>query len=151
MRQPRLQFGNRQQRGFVLVVCLVILLVLTVLGVNNMGTGNLEERMASNSQSKLTTFQNAESAIEETYDGGVDVDAVISNTALTVTHTYNYSGKTATTTTRFISDNSANATSSNLNCFVGPLVEIQGDSSSAGTGAQSRLVLGVTKIAPEGC
>lgn len=51
------------QRGAVLIVSLLILLVLTIIGVAAMNTSNLEEKMAGNSRAKDITFQAAESAL----------------------------------------------------------------------------------------
>lgn len=52
-----------RQRGIVLVVGLVFLLVLTILGVTALRTTTLEERMAGNLMSKTMAFQDAEAAI----------------------------------------------------------------------------------------
>jgi len=51
------------QRGAVLIVSLLILLVLTIIGVAAMNTSNLEEKMAGNTRAKDITFQAAESAL----------------------------------------------------------------------------------------
>lgn len=56
---PRMQ----RQRGIVLIVGLVFLLVLTIIGVTALRTSTLEERMAGNMMSKTLAFQDAESAI----------------------------------------------------------------------------------------
>lgn len=55
--------ANRQ-RGTVLVVALVLLLVLTLLGVTAMNTTTLEERMAFNSQEINRAFQAAETGLD---------------------------------------------------------------------------------------
>jgi len=51
------------QKGAVLVVSLILLLVMTVLGVSNMKSSSLELRMASNNQSRQNAFQAAETAL----------------------------------------------------------------------------------------
>jgi len=56
-----------RQRGVVLVVSLLILLVLTLLGISSLDSSVMEEKMASNSQTMTDTFQTAESAIKATY------------------------------------------------------------------------------------
>ncbi len=53
------------QRGAVLVVSLIILLVLTLIGISAMQTTALEERMAGNLRSKTIALQAAELAIAE--------------------------------------------------------------------------------------
>ncbi len=54
------------QKGFVLVVSLLILMVITLIGVNAVSTSALEGRMAHNLQHTMYAFQAAESAIEDT-------------------------------------------------------------------------------------
>jgi Tfp pilus assembly protein PilX len=56
-----------QQRGVVLVVSLLILLVLTLLGISSLDSSVMEEKMASNAQTANSTFQAAESAIRKTF------------------------------------------------------------------------------------
>jgi len=56
-----LKAGN-QERGAVLIVSLVILLVLTLIGVAGMNTSVMQERMAVNAQNSNRTFQSAESS-----------------------------------------------------------------------------------------
>ncbi len=50
----------RAQRGSVLVVSLIIMLVLTMLGLSSMSTSTMEERMAGNSRDRNQAFQAAE-------------------------------------------------------------------------------------------
>jgi len=52
-----------RQRGAVLIVAMILLLVLTLLGVSAMNTSQLEERMAANSQEFNRAFQSAESGL----------------------------------------------------------------------------------------
>jgi len=56
---------KRSQRGFVLIVSLLILMVITMIGVNAISTSTLEGRMAHNLQQTMYAFQAAESAIED--------------------------------------------------------------------------------------
>ena len=71
-----------RQKGAVLVVSLLILLVMTVLGVAAMGTSTLQERMANNNRQQQVAFQAAEAALRaaESYLA----NTVNSVTALTV-------------------------------------------------------------------
>ena len=150
MKQLQLPAGNRKQRGFVLVVCLIILLVLTVLGVNNMGTSNLEERMASNSQTKVGTFQLAESAIADTIVDNTIFDSAISDPSTAVNSTYTIGGQTVTTATKVNPTQLGySITGSSLNKFTGVLMDITSTSTIDGTGARSQLTEGVTKIIPK--
>ena len=52
-----------QQQGAALAVSMVFLLVLTILGVNALGTTSLEERMAGNLQEQNRAFQAAETGV----------------------------------------------------------------------------------------
>ena len=55
--------GNRQ-RGAVLLVGLILLVVLTVLGISGLNTATLELAQAGNAQSHQEAFQAAETGIE---------------------------------------------------------------------------------------
>ena len=59
-----------RQRGAVLIVSLVLLVVLTLLGVSVMNVTQLEERMASNSQEMVQAFQSAETGLSQAYANG---------------------------------------------------------------------------------
>jgi type IV pilus assembly protein PilX len=56
---------RRPQRGAVLVVGLIFLVILTLMGVTAMRTTNLEERMAGNTYDRHIAFQAAEAALRE--------------------------------------------------------------------------------------
>ena len=53
------------QRGVVLVVSLMLLLVMTVIGVTAMQTTSLQERMAGNARDHNLAFQAAESGVRD--------------------------------------------------------------------------------------
>jgi type IV pilus assembly protein PilX len=57
--------AGRRQRGAVLVISLIILLVITMLAVGSMRNTLLEEKMAGNSSDRNLAFQSTESAIRE--------------------------------------------------------------------------------------
>lgn len=60
----------KSQRGAVLVIGLIILVVLTLLGVQSMRTNVAQERMASNMRERNVAFQAAESALRVGEDLG---------------------------------------------------------------------------------
>ena len=152
MRHPQLSPPGRQQRGFVLVVCLIFLLVLTVLGINNMGTSSLQARMASNAQSKLIAFQAADSAIEATFTGSNDVfNAIVLNAqpATPVTSNYSINSNTVATNSYVVNFNSGGTNYGNsLTQFSGALVEISSTATNPNSNAKSVLVQGVTRNIP---
>jgi Tfp pilus assembly protein PilX len=59
-----------RERGAVLIVSLLILLVLSIIGVSSLSNSNLEERMSSNFQHSMLAFQAAESAIADVIHQG---------------------------------------------------------------------------------
>lgn len=62
------------QRGAVLVVSLIFLLVLTLIGVVSMQNTTLEERMARNVYDGERAFQAAEAALREGEEWVMDID-----------------------------------------------------------------------------
>ena len=52
-----------RQQGFVLPVGMVMLLILTIIGVNSMRDGIMQEKMTSNFKDKEVSLQGAESAL----------------------------------------------------------------------------------------
>ncbi|MGA9851444.1 MAG: PilX N-terminal domain-containing pilus assembly protein [Gammaproteobacteria bacterium] len=59
----RLSYRN-PQHGFVLIVALILLLILTVLGLAAAGSTSLEERMAGNARNNDLAFQAAEAGLK---------------------------------------------------------------------------------------
>ena len=60
-------FSRRRQRGAVLIISLVLLVVLTLLGVSVMNMTQLEERMAANVQELNQSFHTAETGLSQAY------------------------------------------------------------------------------------
>ncbi|PCJ17655.1 MAG: hypothetical protein COA96_17510 [SAR86 cluster bacterium] len=59
------QLGKKgNQRGAILIFCLVFMAILTVMGVSGMETTVLEERMSANMRDRGMAFQAAESALK---------------------------------------------------------------------------------------
>ena len=53
----------KQQSGTALIMTLLMLLVMTLIGVNSLSTSSMEERMAGNAQDRQKAFQAAEAAL----------------------------------------------------------------------------------------
>ncbi len=66
-----------RQRGTVLVMAMVILLVLTIIGVTAMNTSSLEAKMATNIQETNRAFETAESGLNKALNtaGAFDLHA----------------------------------------------------------------------------
>jgi type IV pilus assembly protein PilX len=56
---------QKRQRGAVLIVSLIFLLVITMLAVGSMQNTMLEEKMAGNASDRNLAFQSTESAVRE--------------------------------------------------------------------------------------
>lgn len=68
--------AKRQQRGAVLALTLIILLVLTVVGVTTINSSSIQTFIARNTQFKQISFQNAESTViagESAWSDKVDI------------------------------------------------------------------------------
>ncbi len=74
--------GPRRQQGVVMAIALIMLLMLTIIGVTSMSSGNLQEVMARNMLDRNYAFQAGESAlrdaeidVENNMTAGADFDA----------------------------------------------------------------------------
>ena len=56
------------QQGVVLIICLLMLLVISIVGLSSISTTKLEEQMASNAQVKNIVFQASEATLEDGLD-----------------------------------------------------------------------------------
>ncbi|MDH5393240.1 MAG: PilX N-terminal domain-containing pilus assembly protein [Gammaproteobacteria bacterium] len=95
---------KNQQQGIVLVICLVMLMVLTIMGVSSMSNTTLQLQIARNTQEQNTAFQTAEAGIRNAKE--IADYTALRNPDPNVTYvpqSFNYvmpvSGLTATATT----------------------------------------------------
>jgi type IV pilus assembly protein PilX len=73
----------RNQKGSILVVSLMILVVLTMIGVSSMSTTSLQERMAGNFRDRQIAFQAAEYTLayaEEYARNNINSASIFNNT-----------------------------------------------------------------------
>lgn len=73
----------KHQRGSILIVSLMILVVLTMIGVSSMSTSSLQERMAGNFRDRQIAFQAAETALayaEEFARNNINSASIFNNT-----------------------------------------------------------------------
>jgi len=73
----------KKQKGAVLVVSLIILLVMTLIALSGMKTSMMQEKMAANAQNMNKTFQAAESAVGALTSTIMSGNSTILSTALT--------------------------------------------------------------------
>ncbi|MBL4851071.1 MAG: hypothetical protein JKY90_02145 [Gammaproteobacteria bacterium] len=81
--QPIRQHGHlspRRQKGAVLVVSLLMLLVLTLLGISSMNHSSLEEKMAHATLDRNVALQSAEAALREAENW---LESIVATAALT--------------------------------------------------------------------
>lgn len=69
---------HKQQRGVVLIISLIILLLMTIIGISSIKMTTLEERMAGNLRDQNLSFQSAEAAL-------VEGENFLENTVLIIT------------------------------------------------------------------
>lgn len=67
-----LNLNIEQQSGAALITALILLVILTMLGLSNMSSTTMEERMASNTQLMSRVFQAAETGLQIVFS---DTDA----------------------------------------------------------------------------
>jgi len=93
-----------RQRGMVLVVCLLVIMVVTLIAATATKTSTYEEQMAANAQTYNRTFQAAESAVELAFTNEtLMMEAADASDALssTVSSAIGSSGVIATAQMRF--------------------------------------------------
>ncbi len=73
MNSVNFSFPIDRQRGAVLIISLMLLLVMTIIGVTALQTTSLEEKMSGNTRDRALAFQSAEVALRagEEYLGSV--------------------------------------------------------------------------------
>lgn len=64
-KNQQVQYGKRQQ-GFVLILALVMLTVLTLIGVSSMNSASIELKAAANAQQHIVAFNGVQSVLEFT-------------------------------------------------------------------------------------
>jgi len=70
----------QRQKGAVLVISLLMLLVLTLLGINSMSSSSLEEKMAHATLDRNVALQSAEAALREAENW---LEGIVATAALT--------------------------------------------------------------------
>lgn len=74
---------RRQQGGFVLVVSLLMIVILSIIGITGMSGSNIEEKVVRNTKNQDVAFQAAESAVR---DAEVYITSIASPSAFNGTH-----------------------------------------------------------------
>ena len=84
--------GRSRQHGFVLVLALVLLTVMTLIGVSSMNSANMEIKTSSNAQQHQLAFMAVQSVLDyvisdDAVSGGLVTYQTDSAVPQTVTHT----------------------------------------------------------------
>ncbi|MBW5411704.1 PilX N-terminal domain-containing pilus assembly protein [Pseudomonas sp. MAG002Y] len=61
----RTEFFPNREKGAVLLVALIVLLLMTIIGISSMRVTSLQERMAGNMRDQNLAFQGAETAMRQ--------------------------------------------------------------------------------------
>lgn len=175
MRLTQKNTFHRQQQGMVLIVCLIMLAVLTALGVHTMTMATMEGQMSSNSQTMMSTFQSAESAVAGTLaEDTIFVDAINASPdggqsateappedatpaevaaweaaaeAASIDRDFEMGTFNASTMTR-LTGPAQNMEGNSLNTFVGYPFTVISSADQPATGARTRITQGVKHLAP---
>ncbi|WP_228128469.1 pilus assembly PilX family protein [Marinobacter daepoensis] len=154
--QNEMKFGA-YQRGAVLIISLIVLLVMTLIGVAGMNSSVMQERMAVNAQNSNRTFQAAESMVgaltNQLYANNLDLlresmQAVDGNSSSVAVKVDAANGIEGSYQARFLgeviltsgSSMDANESSSDLK---GYRYELIGEADMDNTGASSRIAKGI--------
>jgi type IV pilus assembly protein PilX len=113
---------QKHQNGAALVVCLVLLLVLTVLGISTMSTASVELRMAANDRFFENAFQLAETGIDTVLRGMNG--GIVAPPPATAANTCN-------PTTAPVAVPGMGGTFQNTLCFTGDIPDITGGGGSS--------------------
>ncbi len=91
----------KQQRGFVLILALVMLAVLTLIGVSSMNSANMELKATANAKQHLEAFNATQSLLEYTVSkpGTVAIDYQTRSTTPYVHSAYTLPGTSALSAT----------------------------------------------------
>lgn len=75
---------GKQQHGFVLILVLVLLAVLTLIGVSSMNSSTMELKATANARQHQVAFNAVQSVIEYALSSGATIDLQTTHTAIQV-------------------------------------------------------------------
>ncbi|NOY63549.1 MAG: hypothetical protein GXP10_10460 [Gammaproteobacteria bacterium] len=150
--RTRRSIGQATQRGAVLIVSLVMLLITTMLGVTAISSSRMGEKMAANAMNRNVTFQAAESAIENAVadtnnllqaisagDAGVNDTLDINSSDVAATSNTRYQGAGLAVGFSLAADSSG---------FSAYRFEITGTGAISALNAQTVSAQGISRIGP---
>ena len=76
----------KKQKGMVLIVALIMLLMITVLGVAAVNRSNVGTQVAGNSMTSMLVYQGAETGIAKTFTGGKEINVFRSKDSHPILH-----------------------------------------------------------------
>lgn len=146
-----IQYRADSERGATLFVSLVLLVLISLLGVNALKNASVEEQMSANLYQKNITFQASESAVETSLENiallgtalGSNGAPVVQNMTTTVP------GVTATVTYTYVGDGPAGGFSiGNGTGFAAAQMMITATGELAALNARTTTVHGVYRVSP---
>ncbi len=142
-----------KQKGAVLIMSMLMLLIMTLIGITTMNTATLEEKMSANSMNNNISLQASESAVDAALaDTNNLVLALNSSTAVSITTNLGATGVTSVATIKYIGATIAPGFSfgNNQGTFSTYQFEAEGTGTIPAANAKSITVQGIYRIGPGG-
>jgi len=135
------------ERGTVLIVALVILLILSLLGITAMSTSSLEQKMSGNIQESTRAFEAAESGLNQAFN--TPGSFMLSSAGVPSNFTYGAMNATADVSTSFVQYSSPKRGSGYSNKNFQTANFDQSSTGKTGVGAKAVVHQGVGQIVPQ--
>lgn len=142
-----------QQRGAVLIMSMLMLLVMTLIGITTMNTATLEEKMSANSMNSNISLQASESAVDAALNDTANLVAALnSGSAVNVTVNLGTTGVTSVAAISYIGATIAPGFSfgNNQGTFSTYQFEATGTGTVTAANATTVTVQGVYRVGPGG-
>jgi len=142
-----------QQRGTVLIMSMLMLLIMTLIGITTMNTATLEEKMSANSMNSNISMQASESAVDAALDDTANlVTALHSGAPVNVTVNLGNANVTSVAAIQFIGSTIAPGFSfgNNQGTFSTYQFTATGTGTVPAANATTVTVQGVYRVGPGG-
>lgn len=145
--------SSSSQRGAVLTVSLLLLLIMTILGITALSSSTLEEKMSANKMNQHITFHAAESAHEGVLNNLNSLATAINTGGPeTVNIDLNEPSVTSTAVINYLGQGLPEGFSlgENKGSFIAHRFDVQGTGTKASASAQTTTTQGLFIIGPGG-
>lgn len=138
----------KKQRGALLIVSLIILMMLSTLGVSVMRNSTLEEKMASNTLHKERAFQSAETVVEHSIKEKSSLTAAMNATPNPVESTVDLGHIAIESSAKLYYIKQFPAVGSSLSKLVFHKFVVIGEGKIDQANTKSQVIQGVQQLAP---